>query len=192
MRSLSGIRVEVDWQPFFLNQNTPAEGEDLMAHLTQKYGAAAVVRFSAPDNPLDRAASKVGITFNKSRRVIRTADSHRLVEWCKAVAPNCEDALMEAMFKAYFEDGKDLSQHCELVECAAASGLDGVAAATMLSSGEYADLVMRKARGWSAKGVSGVPFFVIHPRSGEGQSVAFSGAQPSELIAEALAEQADA
>ena len=190
--SKASIPISVDWQPFFLNHNTPAEGEDLLAHLTKKYGPAAVARFDAPDNPLDRAASKVGIAFNKRRRVVRTADSHRLVEWCKATAPEREDALMEALFKAYFEEAKDLSQRSELAACAAACGIDGAAAAALLESDEYAREVEVKARGWSRQGVSGVPFFVVHPRSGEGQPVGFSGAQPSEMIAEVLAEQAAA
>jgi len=184
--------VQVNWQPFFLNRNTPAEGEDLLEHLKNKYGAAAVARFDAPDNPLDRAGHKVGITFNKKRRIIRTADSHRLVEWCKATAPDREDALMEALFHAYFEEGRDLSQREELVACAAACGLEGTAAATLLASEQFADEVERTALGWSQQGVSGVPFFVIHPASGEGQPVGFSGAQPSEMIAGVLAEQAAA
>ena len=80
-----------------------------MEHLRAKYGPGVVAQFDRPGNPLDKAASKVGITFNKNRRIIRTADSHRLVEWCKATAPQRQDGLIEALFKAYFEDGKDLS-----------------------------------------------------------------------------------
>ena len=128
------VSLEVDWQPFFLNHNTPAEGEDLMEHLKAKYGPGVVAQFDRPGNPLDKAASKVGITFNKNRRIIRTADSHRLVEWCKATAPQRQDGLIEALFKAYFEDGKDLSQRAELVACADASGLDGAAAGALIDS----------------------------------------------------------
>jgi len=182
--------VHVDWQPFFLNKDTPAEGADLMEYLKAKYGAAAVARFDAPDNPLDRAGSKVGISFNKQRRIIRTADSHRLVEWCKATSPDKEDALMESMFRAYFEAGKDLSQPSELVSCAAACGLDSSAAEELLRSSEYEREVTAKASSWSSQGVTGVPFFVIHPASGNGRPTAFSGAQPTELIAEVLEEQA--
>tara|TARA_B100000795_G_scaffold47375_1_gene31160 strand:- start:123 stop:695 length:573 start_codon:yes stop_codon:yes gene_type:complete len=186
------VSLEVDWQPFFLNHNTPAEGEDLMEHLRAKYGPGVVAQFDRPDNPLDKAASKVGITFNKQRRIIRTADSHRLVEWCKATAPQQQDGLVEALFKAYFEDGKDLSQRAELVACADASGLDGAAAGALIDSQEFVREVETKAKGWSRQGVSGVPFFVIYPASGGGDPVTFSGAQPSAVIAEVLTEQAEA
>ena len=163
-----------------------------MEHLRAKYGQDVVAQFESPDNPLDRAAIKVGITFNKQRRIIRTADSHRLVEWCKVTAPQKQDSLVEALFKAYFEEGKDLSQRAELVACADASGLDGAAAGALIDSQEFVREVETKATSWSRRGVSGVPFFLIHPASGSGQPVTFSGAQPSEVIAEALTEQAEA
>jgi len=186
------VSLNVDWEPFYLNRNTPPEGEDLLEHLKAKYGPAAVARFDAPDNPLDRAASQIGITFNKQRRIIRTGDSHRLVEWCKARAPQKLDPLMEELFKAYFTDAKDLSQRAELVACADACGLDSQAAGELLDSDAYQREVDAKATSWSRQGVSGVPFFVIHPASGSGQPVSFSGAQPSDVIAEVLTEQAAA
>ena len=99
---------------------------------------------------------------------------------------------MELMFKAYFEDAKDLSQHAELVACADACGLCGRAAGALLESDQYQREVDAKVSSWSRQGVSGVPFFVIHPASGAGTPVSFSGAQPSEVIAEALTEQAAA
>ena len=72
------------------------------------------------------------------------------------------------------------------------AGLDGEAAGKALDSDAYQREVDAKATGWSRQGVSGVPFFVVHPASGAGQPVAFSGAQPCEVIAEVLAEQAAA
>ena len=89
----------------------------MYTHLAHKYGEAKARQFTSPGNPLDLAAEKVGITFNKARRIIRTAQSHRLVEWCKEKHRDKEDALMEALFKAYFEDAKDLSKDAELVAC---------------------------------------------------------------------------
>jgi predicted DsbA family dithiol-disulfide isomerase len=182
----------VEWQPFFLNHNTPAEGEDMYEHLASKYGPEKARIFTAPDNPLTQAGSKVGITFNPDRRIIRTEASHRLVEWVKEVAPDKEDALMNALFVSYFEQAKDLSKSDELLACAGSCGLDISAAATMLDSSRYRSEVITKAMSWSRQGVRGVPFFVIHPASGNGKPVGFSGAQPSELIKEILQEQAEA
>ena len=97
---------------------------------------------------------------------------------------------MDALFKAYFTDAKDLSKYSELVSCAVESGLEGASAMQMLDSERFRSEVTEKATSWSWRGVNGVPFFVIHTAGGAGQPVAFSGAQPPELIAEVLREQA--
>ena len=159
-------------------------------HLAGKYGVAKARQFTVPGNPLDQAGAKVGLTFNPARRIIRTRDSHRLVEWCKDTAPEKEDSLMDDIFKAYFTDAKDLSKREELVDCAKRSGLDASDASAMLSSTRYVKEVDAKAQSWSQQGVSGVPFFIIHPPGG-GTPTAFSGAQPPEVIAEVLAEQVE-
>lgn len=179
----------MDWQPFYLNHNTPEEGEDMYEHLAAKYGADKARLFTQPNNPLDQAGSKVGLTFNPTRRIIRTQDSHRVVEWCKEVAPDKEDALMNALFNAYFTEARDVSRHDELLTCATSCGLDAAACKQMLKSDRYKREVDAKAKSWSRQGVSGVPFFVVHPPNG-GKSVAFSGAQPPELMAEVLTEHA--
>ena len=99
---------------------------------------------------------------------------------------------MEALFKAYFEDAKDLSKDAELVACAASVGLEADAATAMLKSSAYRSEVVQKAMMWTQRRVSGVPFFIVHPPPGaNAKPVAFSGAQPTELIAEVLQEQID-
>ena len=129
-------------------------------------------------------------------RLQNRAQSHRLVEWCKKVDPAKEDALMEALFKAYFEEASDLSKDAELIRCAETIGLDPTAAAQMLKSNDFRSEVVTKAMSWTQRRVTGVPFFIIHPPEGANGSgskpVAFSGAQPAALIAEVLQEQVDA
>ena len=177
------------WEPFFLNHNTPPEGEDLMAHLMNKYGPAAVERYGKSGNPLDVAGLKVGIHFNPERRIIPTLDAHRVCEWVKRSNPEEADSFMERMFHAYFEAGKDLSKHDNLLavvdEC---PKIDRAACATFLAGDELANETSVKGRSWSQRGVSGVPFFVVARKDappGE-QPTAFSGAQPPEVIAELL------
>ena len=95
---------------------------------------------------------------------------------------------MNVIFNSYFTEAKDVSKIDELVECATTCGLDGAACKEMLESERYTREVDAKAKSWSRQGVSGVPFFVVHPPSGA-QPVAFSGAQPPEMMAEVLTEQ---
>lgn len=174
---MSYLLVTIEWQPYFLDPNAPAEGEDLMEHLKGKYGAEMVARFSAPGNPLDVAGEKVGIKFNSSRRFINTIDGHRLMEWCNKVHPDKADTLMNSLFKAYFVDARDLSKKDQLVDIAESAGLDGAVVAEFLATDKYSDDVLQfyqKAR--TQLRVTGVPHFIIENNNG-GRPTAFSGAQ---------------
>lgn len=165
-----------------MNINTPPEGYDLQEYLFSKYGSAAVARFSSLDNPLDKAGERVGITFNKSRRVINTLDGHRLMEWCNNNFPEKADSLMESLFHAYFEQAKDLSKVDELLSCAKAVGLDETAAREILEGTAFRDEVLLADGEVKSKlRVSGVPFFIIEPLGG-GRPTAFSGAQVMTVI----------
>jgi len=183
----------VQWLPFFLNDNTPEGGEDMMEHLSKKYGPAAVARFSGPNNPLAVAGAKVGVHFNNARRVIPTKRCHQLMELCNAVAPDKANALMELMFKQYFEQAVDVSKPDVLVALAAEVGLDTVQARAAVDDASplreqvarHVDTTRRQLR------VSGVPFVVIERLSGGGAPITFSGAQPPEVVAECLEEAAE-
>ena len=182
---MTGMAVDIAWEPFFLNRHTPAEGEDLREHIKNKYGPKVAEDFMRPDNHLSVAGSKVGISFNNSRRIIRTRDSHRLVEFVKREVPAKEDELMERMFKAYFQDAADLSQRDQLLQVTEACGIDTARASRMLDSDEFVQDVDSKVSNWSRKGVSGVPFFIFPPESEGARPVSFSGAQPPDVMEEA-------
>jgi predicted DsbA family dithiol-disulfide isomerase len=168
-----------------LNRGTPKEGYDLKEYLEKKYGPAATARFSSPDNPLDVAGFKCGIKFNKERRIVNTLDGHRMVEWCKHAHPESHDALMEKIFCAYFEQGKDLSDYAVLLRCAVEAGLNAEEAKGALESGEFRQDIDRQATSWSQQGVNGVPFFIFEPAGG-GKPLAFSGAQPVDVMIDVL------
>jgi predicted DsbA family dithiol-disulfide isomerase len=89
---------------------------------------------------------------------------------------------MEIMFRRYFEEGADLSKSEELLLCIEEVGLSVEDARKVLSEGTGGREVTVKARTWSSKGVSGVPFFAFS-KPGEELS-GMSGAQPAETLAE--------
>ena len=159
-----------------------------MEHLAKKYGRQMVERFNAPGNPLNAAGEKVGIKFNRSRRFINTTNGHRLMEWCNQNTPDKSNSLMESIFHAYFEDGKDVSKIEELLAIASTAGLDVDAVRSMLSTDEYRQEVLQYDRQVKTQlRVSGVPYFIVESNTGA-RPTAFSGAQPAELIAEVLLE----
>ncbi|GMI23623.1 hypothetical protein TeGR_g801, partial [Tetraparma gracilis] len=172
--------------PFFLNPHTKPEGENLMEHLKSKYGEAAVERFGKPGNPLDVAGEKVGITFDKDRRVIQTLDCHRVMEFMReqeGMAGKTEE-FMENMFQAYFERGEDLSKRDVLLAVAGQTGLDTDVIGAMLESDAHKEDVRIKDMSHKQTGVSGVPFFYVG-------GYKFSGAQPPETFEEIIDEVYD-
>jgi predicted DsbA family dithiol-disulfide isomerase len=132
----SGVPIAVQWEPFFLDTTTPAEGRDLKEYITTKYGPEAAASFAAPDGPLDTAGRAVGIAFNKSRRIINTLDGHRVMEWCNQNQPALSDHLMEILFKAYFVEAKDLSNRDVLLDVCVSAGLVRDTLSQLLSTGK--------------------------------------------------------
>ena len=184
---IAGVDVTKEWQPFLLNENTPDEGEDMMEHLTKKYGKEMVQRFSAPDNPLDKAGAKVGIHFNKARRVLPTMRCHQLMEYANKSHPDKSNALMDLLFTKYFEQAVDVSKVDQLLAIATEVGLDPVEAREAVESPAMKDEVMKRVNYARRQlRVSGVPYVIIQ-REG-GKPISFSGAQPPDIIAEQLLE----
>jgi predicted DsbA family dithiol-disulfide isomerase len=176
--ALEGLAFEVHWNPFQLNPDMPKEGRDRAEYRAWKFGSAE--KAAALDQRVSEAAAAVGLGFRMDliTRTPNTIDAHRLV-WL-AGQRGCQDAVMEAVFKAYFIEGRDIGAPAVLEECAAAAGLQLQDVAAFLA-GDLAETEMRAAdQAARQAGVSGVPSFFL-----DGYAL-FSGAMPAETIAQAL------
>ena len=190
---VSGVDYHLEWEPFLLNPNSlPEEGEPIEEHLEKKYGAAAMARFRGPDNALFAAGRKVGINFTNNRRIYPTVRAHSLLEMIKEQDNDKANALMETLFHSYFEEGQNINDPEKLAAMAQkATGVDKQQALEAMEDVNRQDRVRAKDyRCKSGMRVTGVPFYIIEQNSG-GRPVAFSGAQPPEMIAELLEEAAD-
>ncbi|MCP5088435.1 MAG: DsbA family oxidoreductase [Rhodobacteraceae bacterium] len=162
----------IEWHPYQLNPEMPPQGMDRREYLEHKFGGQkqAVDVYLQIDN----AAREVGLHLDLAgvKRTPNTLDAHRLIHW--AAVEGAQNAVVDRLFKAYFKEGRDISDHSVLVRTATAAGLDGEMV-RMLLSGD-ADREDIKARDADArlKGVSGVPCFVI------GNHYVVRGAQPTE------------
>jgi predicted DsbA family dithiol-disulfide isomerase len=173
-----GLQFTVHWNPFQLNPDMPREGVDRRAYRTAKFGSWE--RSQELDTRVSEAASAVGLTFQLDRlqRTPNTVDAHRLV-WL-AGEEGVQDAVMEAVFRAYFTEGGDLGDRQLLADCAAAAGMQRDAVLGFLA-GQGLELEVRDAdRVAREAGVNGVPSFFL-----DGYGL-FSGALPAEQIATAL------
>jgi predicted DsbA family dithiol-disulfide isomerase len=149
-----------------------------MAYRAQKFGSAE--RAHELDERVANAAAAVGLQLRQDLmlRTPNTLDAHRLI-WF-AGREGVQDAVMEAVFKAYFTQGRDIGDRDVLADCAVEGGLDRTTVADFLAGETAANEMLAADRAAREAGVNGVPSFFL-----DGYGL-FSGAMPAETIAEAL------
>jgi predicted DsbA family dithiol-disulfide isomerase len=173
-----GLHFSVHWNPFQLNPDMPKEGRDRAAYRAQKFGDPERVR--QMDERVTGAAANVGLAFRLDliRRTPNTLDAHRLI-WL-AGREGMQDPVMEAVFVAYFTQGRDIGDRDVLADCAAQGGMDRAAVADFLAGEVAAKEMLAADRAAREAGVNGVPSFFL-----DGYGL-YSGAMPAETMAEAL------
>ncbi|MFC7692189.1 DsbA family protein [Paeniroseomonas aquatica] len=113
-------------------------------------------------------------------RTPNTIDAHRLIRLAGGMGGSLQNDLMEAVFRGYFQEGRDIGSHVVLAEIAAQLGLDAGEIRAYLAGDEGAEEVRAEDAAFRRGGLSGVPTFAL-----EGH-VLFSGAMPPENMAEAF------
>jgi predicted DsbA family dithiol-disulfide isomerase len=176
--------VQVRWLAFQLNPDIPAGGVDRRSYLEQKFGGPE--RAKQIYARIKAAGDEVGIPFDFERitRQPNTVNAHRLIAWAQDLDPNTADSLIERLFRAYFVDGTDIGDIDTLAGVAGDAGFDATAARAWLASDAGRTAIEAEEQHSRALGVNGVPFFVFNQR------LAVSGAQPPEVLLEAI-EQAE-
>jgi len=168
------VAAEIHFQPFELNPQMAAEGEDSTEHLVRKYGSSAE-QIDANREAIRARGAALGFTFNMDRRsrVYNTFDAHRLLHWAELEG-------RQILLRAYFTDGEDVSAHETLVRLAVEAGLDAGRARQMLAGDEFADEVRAQEQFFMSRGIHSVPATIIN-----GQHL-ISGGQPPEAFEQAL------
>lgn len=170
--------VKVHWHPFQLNPGMPKEGISRKEYRTRKFGTWE--RSLELDAKLIAVGKTEGINFafEKIEQTPNTVDAHRLI-WL-ADQHGCQDAVVEALFVAYFTQGQDMSNRQALIDVASGAGLDRQGAETMLDSNEGMNVIEEAGELSQRHQVSGVPFFIIN------SAITLSGAQAPETFMEAF------
>ena len=116
------ISFDVNWKPYELHPEIPKEGYDKKEFYKIKFGESS--RSSDRFNFITKEAKKVGLEFNfkKSKNLPNTFLAHRLLWFCRS--KNIQDVLAEALFHAYFTDGRDVGNKDELIEISSENGLN--------------------------------------------------------------------
>ena len=172
--------VEVLHRAFQLDPTASTTTEPTIDHLAAKYGVSRDEALAMMANVTEVAAGE-GLDYHLDRtRTGNTRDAHRLALWVQEQDPQITQRLLEAMYSAYFEQGRGVFSTDDLVALAAEVGLDPDEARSMLAGTAYLDQVVQDQVLARTFGASGVPFFVIDRAYG------VSGAQPLEVFLDAI------
>lgn len=182
-----GITVQLQCQPFELNPMMAPEGQDITAHLQEKYGASPEQSAQMHAQIAARGAA-LGFAFNPARqRIYNTFDAHRLLHWAAAEGPpGAQLALKQALFAAYFSQAQNVSNAAVLQQVARGVGLDGARALAVLQSQEFANEVRAAEALYEQRGIRSVPSVIFNERA------MLQGGHPPEVFAQALRELAAA
>lgn len=185
--SRDAVQASVHFQPFELNPDLPAGGEDASEHLTRKYGSTPGQQAQIRDTIRERGAA-VGFAFKPEGRgrIYNTFNAHRLLHWAGLQGEAAQLALKQALLAAYHGRGEAVEQDAVLLDAVRAAGLDAAAAERVLASGDYAGEVRAAERRWQQAGIHSVPAVVINDRH------LISGGQPPEVFEQALRQLAAA
>jgi len=178
---IPGLQLELHFHPFELNPGMGPGGQDIEEHLAQKYGAGPAQLAGSRQAIRERGAA-LGFAFSMEARsrIYNTRDAHRLLHWADEVGGGVQRTLKLALLKAYFTDGRNVSDAAVLLELATAAGLPEAQARELLAGDRYAAEVQAAERQVQAQGISSVPAIIVNQRH------LIQGGQPVEVFEQAL------
>jgi predicted DsbA family dithiol-disulfide isomerase len=173
--------IEIEWKSFQLDPTIPRNFDRKIStyeYLAEKKGMSIEQSKQLHLNVIE-TAKKVGLTYDFEKSIVANSfDAHKLIQFAKV--DGLGDAAEESLFKAYFSEGKDVSDHSTLISIGKKIGLVESEIISALSSEDFSQKVNADIKEANEIGVTGVPFFVFD------RKYAVSGAQPKESFLNAL------
>ncbi|MGN6148929.1 MAG: DsbA family oxidoreductase [Rhizomicrobium sp.] len=153
------IEFDIRWRAYRLDPSIPPEGVDRKEYMRAKFG----------DNPNRQAMQEalkqagesedIAFAFDRILRSPNTLDSHRLIRW--SATAGVQNEIVERLFEAYFEQGRDIGNADVLIEIAAEAGMDSATVADLLENGADRTLIENEDALAHRLGISGVPTFIF-------------------------------
>jgi len=181
------IAAQIRWRPFELNPQMPPEGEEQEAHLQRKYGRPAEegVRLRGQMKAIAEGAG-VSLSYEGEgdpppAMMWNTRDCHKLLAFAlEQAGPAVQTALKLALFRAHFNERRNLSDRTVLLDIAAECGLHRQAAKVALDDPDLeARVLAEEAQAWDMN-ISGVPAMIVESK------FLIPGAQTPEVYVNAL------
>jgi predicted DsbA family dithiol-disulfide isomerase len=170
--------LEVHFRAFELNPQMPKGGQEVIAHLTQKYGMSAE---QVKENQLRirEKAREAGFEFHPEGRkwVYNTFDAHRLLFWAAEEIGIAQQFMLKTeLFRTYFGLAVDLDDQQHLLGAVIRAGLDPIRAQEVLAGDEFAQEVRQEEQRYQKLGIHSVPSMIINDQ------YLVQGAQPPEVF----------
>jgi predicted DsbA family dithiol-disulfide isomerase len=170
--------VNIRWHPFQLNPDLPRAGISRKTYIEQKFGGAQRAAEIYARVKQAGLATGLDLQFDQIMQQPNTLAGHALVTL--AQEEGVGDAVVEALFQAYFQKGVFIGDLDILVEIGAKNGLAHDKIRAVLNDNETLQNVAGQDASVRAQGITGVPFFVINQR------YSLSGAQPPAALRQAI------
>lgn len=164
---------EVQWHPFQLNPDMPKEGMDRRAYLEAKFGGKQGAISVYTDIAKHAEEAGLEVDFGAIKTTPNTLDAHRLIHWAGFEGKQYD--MVDALFLAYFAEGRDIGDKEVLADLADSLGMDAAATLKLLKSDTDLEGIQSRDAEARKMGVGSVPTFIV-----AGQH-AVPGAQPADL-----------
>jgi predicted DsbA family dithiol-disulfide isomerase len=166
--------LEIVWRPFFLNPDMPSDGMDRAEYMARKFGGRERAGRIYASVAEAGESEDIKFRFDLIKRSPNTVNSHRLIHFAGLMER--QEEVVEAIYRAYFLEGRDIGDTAVLAELAAEAGISSAEATRYLQSGTDRDVVVTGDERARSLGVNGVPCFIIE------RKYAVSGAQLPEVF----------
>ena len=170
--------VVIRWHPFQLDPTIPREGIDRKAYMAKKFPDPSYLQNAHERLTSLGTSNGLKFDFEAIEKSPNTLDAHRLIQWAGEIGK--QDEIVNALFKAYFEEGRDIGDHVVLIEIASAHGFEKSDIEKKLAGDDDINSVRAEIEEAQRLGISGVPFFIFN------RKLAASGAQPPDQLLAAI------
>ncbi|WP_400163686.1 DsbA family oxidoreductase [Brevibacillus sp. TJ4] len=173
----TGEEIHVRYRSYQLNAQVPVEGMPFRTYMGSLKGGPQVVEQMLEQVTRAGEAAGLAFHFDKVEKMPNTLLSHQLI---KSAPEELQGKIVDAIYKAYFEEGRDIGERDVLLAIAKEAGLDDELASEALQAGRHRDDIQADISFAQANQITGVPFFVLDGKLG------LSGAHPVENFLKAF------
>lgn len=171
------------FRPYQLNPGLPSAGVDRHAFYAKKFPDPD--RLAAARDAIRENARLTGFSFDPAApsHLPNTVKAHQIIRLAHFAGR--QEAAVLAIYRAFWDDLRDIGDDAVLIDIAVAAGIDDGLAAAALSSEEDAAMIESECDSFQRAGVSGVPTFIINERTG------FSGGMPPDALSNTIRRAAE-